>query len=236
VNAVISGNLTIPYNLERESRKTFVAQVYPNGKIIIKAPTEATQWEIENFVYRKSTWIAKQINYFKQFSKNKILDLSNGAECFHLGRQYKVISKQANVREYVELNKTQMLIYCMFPKNLVRVKNIYDLWLDQKAEKEFNLSLGRCLKKFSDIPLPKLRIRKMFKRWGSHIKPNTIILNFALIYTPKKCIDYVVVHELCHYYHKDHSAAFYSLLGSKIPNWSKIKDELEQNAYLTDMF
>jgi predicted metal-dependent hydrolase len=233
MNAVVIGNLTIPYELKREHRKTFAAHVYPDGKIIIKAPTEATEKEAAGFVHRKSSWIAKQINYFRQFNKNKKLDLSNGSEHFHLGRQYQMIVKQANIREYVELNKTNMIVYCVFPKNLNRVRAIYDFWLAQTAEKEFNLSLHRCLKKFPEVARPKLRIKKMLRRWGSHIKPNTIILNQSLIYTSKKCIDYVVIHELCHYYHKDHSSAFYSLLGSKMPNWARIKDELEQSAYLT---
>lgn len=232
MNTILAGDLAIPYELEHEYRKTFAVHAYPDGRVVVKAPTEVSDEEVKSFVHRKSSWIVKQVSYFRQFNTNKALDLASGAELFYLGRQYKIIIKQAIIREYVELDKAHVVIYCMFPQNPIRVKNIYDLWLMQKTEKEFNLSLRRCLKKFPEITLPKLRIKKMIRRWGSHLKPNTIILNTALIYTPKKCIDYVVTHELCHYYHKDHSAAFYSLLGSKIPNWVKIKDLLEQSAYL----
>jgi len=59
MNTIIAGDLTIPYELKHERRKTFAAHAYPDGKIVIKAPTEATEKEIESFVYRKSCWIAK---------------------------------------------------------------------------------------------------------------------------------------------------------------------------------
>lgn len=231
MDLIINGT-SISYDLIYEQRKTFAAHAYPQGTVIIKSPIEANNKEVENFIKRKSSWIAKQINYFAQFNKHKNFDASNGSEGFYLGGQYKIVIKKASLREYVEVDKFQIKIFTLFPNNSDRIKNIYDLWIEQSAKKEFTLSLKRCLKKFPDLPFPNLKIRKMLKRWGSYAKPNIIILNPALIYTSKKCIDYVVTHELCHHYHKNHSSEFYSLLGSKIPNWNTIKEELEKNSYL----
>ena len=221
--------ISFSYRIEQEKRKTFAAHVYPDGKVIIKAPVEAVSAEIKGFVKRKTSWIIKQINYFSQFNERKESDLSSGTEFFYLGKQYQIVIKKSQLREYAEFEKSKLIVHTPFPNNFSRIKNILNGWILKQAEKEMQLSLKRCLKKFPDMPLPQLKIKNMSRRWGSYIKKsNTIILNEALVCASKKCIDYVVCHELCHYYHKNHSVAFYSLLGSKIPNWVKVKEELER--------
>ena len=78
-----------------------------------------------------------------------------------------------------------------------------------------------------DFPVPTLKVRKLNKRWGSYLKKHEIILNPSLIHASKKAIDYIITHELCHYYYKTHSTEFYKLLTSKIPNWQEIENKLE---------
>ncbi len=95
-----------------------------------------------------------------------------------------------------------------------------------KAEVIFYKELLNCLATFKDMETPRLKIRQLNKRWGSYLN-NTIILNPALIMVDKKSIRYVITHELCHYYYKDHSKEFYALLSSKIPNWQEIKHKME---------
>lgn len=74
---------------------------------------------------------------------------------------------------------------------------------------------------------PELSIRKMEKRWGTHFQ-NTIILNVDLIRAPRECIEYVILHELCHLIHNNHNREFYNLLDSILPDWKKIKVKLEK--------
>ena len=68
----------------------------------------------------------------------------------------------------------------------------------------------------------------MDKRWGSCSPKGEILLNIELIKAPKKCIEYVIIHELCHLAHLNHSAAFYDLLAKLSPAWKKTKYELEK--------
>ncbi|BDD02502.1 hypothetical protein PEPS_47820 (plasmid) [Persicobacter psychrovividus] len=67
----------------------------------------------------------------------------------------------------------------------------------------------------------------MEKRWGSCNLKGQIHLNLELIKAPKKCIEYVIKHELCHIVHLNHSLAFYDLLDQVAPGWQKTKEELE---------
>ncbi len=75
---------------------------------------------------------------------------------------------------------------------------------------------------------PALAVRRMSTRWGSCSKAGRILLNPELVKSHIECIDYVSVHELCHLKVMSHSAKFYRLLGSWMPDWRRRKDKLEQ--------
>ena len=83
------------------------------------------------------------------------------------------------------------------------------------------------LKNFNYENSPKLVIRKMKKRWGSYLSGKKVILNPELIKASTKAIDYVITHELCHMQVKLHNVEFYRILENKIPEWRKIKEQLE---------
>jgi predicted metal-dependent hydrolase len=216
------------YKIIRESRKTLAIHVMPDSGVIVKSPTQATDDEVADFVHRKRAWLQKQLQYFAQFNKQKECDLISGSEIYYLGKQYRILVRKAqSPKESVEFAQTDLIIYSLFPAKKQRTRDIFDNWLVGQTQKQFVSALTRILKKFPDSKRPELKIRKLAKRWGSFLRPNTITLNPNLIIAPKQCIEYVIAHELCHYYHKDHSSAFYSLLGAKLPNWTKLKNRLE---------
>lgn len=103
-------------------------------------------------------------------------------------------------------------------------------WYQFRAELLFQEHLRRCLQiafplRFdSDV---KLRVKPMKRRWGSCPKVGTITLNTELVKTPLHCIDYVIIHELCHLRIHDHSPAFFRMLGRCMPDWKRRKDRLE---------
>jgi hypothetical protein len=67
----------------------------------------------------------------------------------------------------------------------------------------------------------------MQSRWGSLSPAGTMTLNANLVRAPRACIEYVVVHELCHLKHRDHDTKFFRLLGQLMPDWEKRKRRLE---------
>lgn len=76
--------------------------------------------------------------------------------------------------------------------------------------------------------MPKLKVRKLNKRWGSYLKNHTIILNPCLVRASKCAINYVILHELCYHYYDKHTKAFYNMLTSKMPDWERISEMLEK--------
>ena len=77
---------------------------------------------------------------------------------------------------------------------------------------------------------PTIQVRRMKTRWGSCSKKGQILLNTDLVQAPIACIDYVIVHELCHLIVPNHSPRFYSLLDQSMPDWRARKLKLEKCA------
>ena len=76
---------------------------------------------------------------------------------------------------------------------------------------------------------PQLRLREMKSRWGSClVYKQTITLNTNLLTCSRRCIEYVVLHELCHFVHPNHSPRFYELLSSFLPDWKQRRQELNE--------
>ena len=81
------------------------------------------------------------------------------------------------------------------------------------------------------VPMPKLRIRNMETRWGSCLaKKGVVTLNKRLLEAPRNCIEYVVMHEFCHFVHPNHSKQFYAFLTMLMPDWKQRKEALDKSA------
>ena len=100
-------------------------------------------------------------------------------------------------------------------------------WYDQKREQVFTDRFEEMQKRFDYKSIPLLVIRDMKKRWGSFVNKDKIILNPKLIHVSKDCIDYVIVHELCHMRYKNHDKKFFGFLDEKYPKWERVKEKLE---------
>ncbi len=121
-------------------------------------------------------------------------------------------------------------MYVKTKNNTERIKQLLEGWYKEQAKKKFKQRLALCGKKLEKygITTPNISIRKMSKRWGSCSKHGKVILNVQLIKAPSHCIDYVIMHELCHLKYYNHSKAFYKLLNLVLPDWQLRKKRLEQ--------
>ncbi len=109
------------------------------------------------------------------------------------------------------------------------MKKLLESWYRLKAQNIFENVLEDVLPRFRKykIQQPILQLRKMNKRWVSCTPGGKIILNPELVKAPNASIEYVIVHELIHLVHHNHTKAFFNLQSRTMPDWKKWKDRLE---------
>lgn len=221
------GSKKIEYRLEYTNRKSFGITVTPEMDVLVRAPRQATMEEVTKIVKKRAPWILKQQNYFLAFyPKQPPKRFVSGETHMYLGRQYRLRVRTGKA-ESIKLLGKNIQVIC---KNKVRAKSLLLDWYLRQAKIKFNeysLDWIDRFKKFQVSPSA-LTIRSMTKRWGSCTPRGKIILNTDLIKAPRGCIEYVIVHELCHLVHHNHTKKFIELQSREMPNWEKWKVRLEK--------
>ena len=164
---------------------------------------------IERLIEENYEKIVRMID--AQFKKN-----DNNDGFYYLGKRYDIV--------YVE--------YCdiSFGTDKVFLNKNFDIykWYKKQAKEIFLERFNLMYNKFSKkIPYPELKIRKMTSRWGvCNTRLKTITLNLELIKRDIKYLDYVIVHELSHLVHGDHSSRFWDLVGINYEGYKEIRKEM----------
>lgn len=112
-----------------------------------------------------------------------------------------------------------------------RVKILLRDWYREHAAAYFQKRLAALQQNISWLDsVPTFRLHAMQKQWGSCSPAGVLLLNPHLIKAPARCVDYVLLHEICHLREHNHGKAFYALLESLLPDWQCVKDKLDNMA------
>ena len=116
-------------------------------------------------------------------------------------------------------------------KDAGHIKDVLDDWYKAKAKSVFLKRLDHVLDRALWVTeKPKFRVIKMQTQWGSCSPQGTLVLNPYLVKAPTQCIDYVILHELCHLAEHNHSERFYQLMSQVMPDWESRKELLDNMA------
>lgn len=213
-------------SVERRDRKTLAISVLPDCTIQAIAPLQTPDTLIEERLRKRARWINRQLAYFAQFQpRTPERKFVSGETHLYLGRKYrlKLINGETSS---VKLKAGYFHITCKDGDFSLAGKLLWR-WYRGKAEAIFSERLENCLVKFKGHTPPELAIRQLSKRWGSLTPQGLLTLNLDLIRGPVECIDYVIIHELCHIEEPHHGNAFTTLLGQKLNGWQAKKHKLE---------
>lgn len=229
VEKVSYGTTEIAFHLQRTHRKTLAIEVHPDLTVWAIAPENASLSDIQEKLIKRGAWIVKQQRYFEQFlPRTPERQYVPGETHFYLGRRY-VLRVREDKTASVKLKNGELIVSLKNKNSQESIKQHLTKWYYDHAMKKFEAILQEKFNLFQahSVAYPEMIIRRMNKRWGSCHSNGTIILNPELIKAPTRCIEYVIVHELCHLIHPNHNQKFYDLQATKMPDWKKWKDKLE---------
>ena len=213
--------------VKRIPRKARI-HVHPNGLIEVETPPDTSLAEAKQALLKRAQWVSNHLRDIEA-RRADILerDYVSGETVFYLGRRYMLTVRQCSQAEPVKLLRGKVCISLPSPKKQT-VKAALDSWYQNRAKIVFRRRLEAVTERLTWIKeVPVLSIRSMATQWGSCSPQGRIALNPHLIKTPTRCIDYVIIHELCHLKEHNHSAQFYRLLGCSMPDWEKVKASLD---------
>lgn len=225
---LVYGSEIIPYEVRLlASRRTLSIEVHPDSRVVVRAPLGCSELVISERVQRRARWISRQLAEFQRYHpRTPARQYVSGETHLYLGRQYRlklIAGKEAGVK----LTRGQFLVSLPEGAEPARVKALLKRWYLDRARAVFAEVLEISLPRFGAIQRPRLAVRTMQSRWGSLSRAGTMTLNLNLVRAPRACIEYVIVHELCHTRHRDHDAQFLKLLGQVMPDWQARKQRLE---------
>lgn len=197
--------------IERKNNKRTYIRVKDDLKIHVSTNYFETNFSIKKLIKDNYSEICRMID-------NAKVKKENNSGFFYLGKKYTIVHIEGD-----DISFSNDIVY------IGRDVDI-DKWYKSKAKDLFLERLNYNYDKFSrKIPYPKLRIRKMTSRWGvCNIMTHIITLNLNLIKRDTKYLDYVIVHELSHLIHGDHSSRFWKLVGENMPDYKKYREEMKE--------
>lgn len=214
----------------RTKRKTITLVVNSEAELIIRAPLHTPIHVIEEIVEKRLGWIAeKQKAVTERNNRHLLKQFQEGESFLFLGLDY-TLAFSPNVQEITANNG-----YLLIPNGLKDVKQSLVVWYKKEAGRvikdRLNLFLGNA-----GLTCKTVKITGARKRWGSCGSNGTLNFSWRLVMCPIPVIDYVIVHEISHLKHHNHSRDFWQSVQITMPDYKRQKAWLRENQRLMDVF
>ena len=212
-----------PNKIIRSKRKTLSLTINENAELVVRAPKRLSIEKIQDFINEKENWINRK----KRLIENQIKDVtSNHNKLLYLGNLFPINLEQ-NASKELFFTGEEFIANSIEPDSLsLSIKK----WYKNKF-KEIALPRVAYFANKHNLMVNQVRIKNQKTMWGSCSSKNNINLNYLLLMAPMGVIDYVIVHELVHTIHRNHSTDFWDSVESIMPEFQEHKRWLKKNGY-----
>ena len=217
-----------PDEIIRSRRKTLAITIDSFGRLIVRAPKRCSEARIFAFIQEKETWILRKQAERKGAGIQLPPENLDGYQLMLLGE---MCTLQVVATAKVGYNAEENIIY--LPEENARDRLVK--WLKSNAKRIFTEVTARTAVQMG-ASYPSIMVTSARGRWGSCSANNALHYSFRLIYAPKEVIEYVVVHELAHTKHKNHSKAFWAEVAKYVPDWKEKRSWLKMHVGLMEIF
>jgi predicted metal-dependent hydrolase len=204
--------------------------VSPDKGVVVRAPNRTTLRLIKKFVGEKSEWIARTLLSFNSLRRIDGISFSNGDKVLFEGREHILVLNPSD-RYYVRLvDGSSLEVGVTGDNNPAIIKTLLESWFKIAARKKLTVRFSELLSKYSKYGFSPtgFSVRTMKKRWGSCSSTGKIAISYDLVRLNDVFAEYVIVHELCHLRHHNHSPEYYKFLTELYPQWKEVRNELKK--------
>jgi predicted metal-dependent hydrolase len=226
----------IPYELIRTPRRTADIVIEPDGRVIVRAPEDTSSEKIEDIIESKRLWIYKNLAEWRDLNATRVIrEYRNGEGFLYLGRSYRLLLVSG--QEEPLLLKAGR--FCL-RRDLV---DHGEIPAAKAAFRDYFVNRGcdRITQRVYyfapkvGVKAGKIDVRELGSRWASCSPSGNLAFHWKCMMAPARIIDYIIVHELCHYHHLDHSDAFWNEVDKVMPDYYERKEWLRKNGASMDL-
>ncbi|MFP4152165.1 MAG: M48 family metallopeptidase [Alkalispirochaeta sp.] len=225
------GDTVIEFTLERSRRRTIGLTVFPGGTVRVRAPRRATEESVMALVAGRESWILEKQRILGTIPRAAGDRFAPGYTVLFLGRPRTIVLNDTSARRGVARFRRDSIVVdgARTPRAIRRA--VYVLYRDA-AVRVFRQRMRRLRRDpmvaLLGTPGP-LTVRLMRRRWGSCFTDRRITLNPELCAASVGEIDYVILHEMCHFREHNHSPRFHRLMNDRMPDWRDRRDRLNRS-------
>lgn len=209
------------YDVVYSRRKSISISVSDNNKITVRCPNGTRKSVIEELVLKKANWINKVISQNEE-KLGRMKSIRNFESVLVWGESRRLI---------IGAVSNEIDDFCVSLKNIKSVGKLFiKTYGNYFINKVKEISL-KCEFKFAG-----LQIRDYKSRWACCTGDNNLKFGYKLMMLPEQLVDYVIIHELCHTLHHNHSKSFWMLVKKFVPDLKKLKSELNEYNFITRLY
>lgn len=230
------GTKFINFEVEFRKRKNLTIEVEPSGEVKVISPLGVSEDEILNKVKTKANWIVQKQYEVKNININKIKrEAVNGESYLYLGRNYSLqIVLDENIKDIdVKLSRGKFVVNT-YTKDEEIIKAALEKWYREKALKKVKERI-KYYEPYFKNKVTNIKVKEQKKRWASCTKNNELLFNWRSVMAPSNILDYIIVHEMCHMNHKNHSKEFWDNVFEILPDYEVRREWLRNNGIKMDL-
>jgi predicted metal-dependent hydrolase len=227
-DAIVWAGGTIAYSWCHSRRRTLGITVRPDKSVSVRVPLRTPLKVIREFVSARAEWVLKIWKKQDTRPPRQQQEYDPGALFRFRGEEIRLKFDSAP-RLSIQLHDGVLTISAPEQPSDETVRTVIDGWYRKQAQLIVPERIKEChrMMQAEQIPLPPVTIRAMTTRWGSYsYRTRRICLNLRLIMMPPECLDYVIIHELCHIKVRHHGPDFWRMVARYVPDYLKVRRRL----------
>ena len=199
----------------------------PDARVHISMPDYLTDDDARSFVLQKWEWLRTQIAEVLAQPRQTEREYVSGESHFLFGQRYQLIVEELpHYVNSVELRGNRLYMFMEPGTTVEKRANVLRAWYRSQLRKELGFIVKRWADKLGEVNFD-WQIKQMKTEWGSCVpKKRLLIFNLELARVPLESIEFVVVHEFCHFMIDNHNKLFEALMSKRLPNWRSLRKQL----------
>lgn len=215
--------------VERTSRRKTASIKVDEGEVIIVVPKLLERDKIDKLLASKHQWIVEKIAQYQTASPATVREYVSGESLPYLGRNYRLKVLKGDLAPTKLLNG-RITVTVPDPSTQTHyIRRALTNWYKRHADKKIREKVRRY-ESLVGVETGVVRTKEFKSRWGSCTPYGDLEFNWVIVMAPNRVVDYVVVHELCHLIHHDHSPQFWKEVERVMPDYKEHKEWLRGNA------